>query len=112
MSEWEDIIITGRDKSRSHTPQPNDTELQAQIFILSAVPPQHWLNTFNAAAIASPGREGRITHTRANLLIVSGGPNTFDKRDADHLKTLVAYSNDEYRDSLQAMDVSGLDAFG
>ena len=118
MNEWEDIIILGHDKRSSISPRADDDELRRQAFELSELPPAEWVAHFNGAASASPGRQGRVAKAIQRrdsgkaLLFVHGGPNIFDQRDADHLKTLVAFANDKYRESLKAMDLSGLDAFG
>ena len=118
MTEWEDITITGHDKARSRQPSSSDTKLGRQLFTLSEKAPVEWAAYFNTAAKGAPGREGRVSEVMPDAfgitlrhLSVHGGPNIFDKRDADHLKTLVAFANDKYRESLQAMDLSGLDAF-
>ena len=91
---------------------PDDTELSRQVFVLSDIPPPHWADVFCAAMIGSPGRLGREGLVEGQDLIVWGGPKIFDKRDASHLKKLVAYANEKYRELLQPADLSGLDAFG
>ncbi len=112
MSEWEDITITGRDKELSKQPLNEDIELSLQVFTLSDMPPQRWMEICNAALVAEPGRLGREAEVREKSLFVWGGPNVFDERDAKHLKKLVAYTNEKYREALEPVDFGGLDAFG
>ncbi|MCY4019924.1 MAG: hypothetical protein OXG39_11005 [Chloroflexi bacterium] len=112
MSEWEDISITGRNKERSKQPLNEDAKLSRQVFTLSDIPPQRWMEICNAALLAEPGRLGRVAEVRGQSLYVWGGPNIFDERDANHLKKLVAYANEKYREALEPVDFGGLDAFG
>lgn len=112
MSEWEDITITGRDKKLSKQPLNEDVELSLQVFTLSDMPPQRWMEICDAALLAEPGRLGREAEVRGQSLFVWGGPNIFDERDAEHLKKLVAYANEKYREALEPVDFGGLDAFG
>ena len=112
MSEWEDITITGRDKELSKQPIYEDIELSRQVFALSDMPPPRWVEICNAALVAEPGRLGRKAEVRGQGLFVWGGPNIFDERDANHLKKLVAFANEKYREALEPVDFGGLDAFG
>ncbi len=112
MNEWEDITITRHDRERSHALRPDDVELSRQVFALSDLPQQRWLEVFIAAFVGSPGRLGRQAEIREQAMIVWGGPKIFDKHDANHLKKLVAYANEKYRELLQPVDLSGLDAVG
>ena len=112
MSDWEDITISRHDKESSQDLLPGDTELSRQVFVLSDIPPPHWADVFCAAMIGSPVRLGREAQVDGQDLIVWGGPKIFDERDANHLKKLVAYANEKYREILQPEDLSGLDAFG
>ena len=61
--------------------------------------------------IAEPGRLCRQAEARGLTLLVWGGPNIFVERDANHLKELVAYVNEKYRETLAPSNLSGLDAF-
>ena len=65
----------------------------------------------NGMLIAEPGRLFRQAEVRGLTLLVWGGPNIFVERDANHLKELVAYVNEKYRESLAPSNLSGLDAF-
>lgn len=53
-----------------------------------------------------------MAEVRGLNLVVWGGPKIFDERDAEHLKKLVNYSNDKYREILEPADLSGFDVFG
>lgn len=112
MSEWEDITITKHDKERSESPKPDDTELSRQVFVLSDIPPPRWVEICNAALLGTPGRLGREAEVQGQNLVVWGGPKIFDERDAEHLKKLVAYANEMYREILEPANLSGLNAFG
>ena len=112
MSEWEDIRITHHDTELSEAPGWDDLELSQQVLVLSAVPPQRWAEICNAAMIASPGRLGRMAEVNEKTLVIWGGPKIFDERDAEHLRKLVAYANEKYREMLEPVDLSGFDTFG
>ncbi len=112
MSEWADITISRHDKDSSQDLLPDDVELSRQVFVLSEIPPPRWAEVFCAAIVGSPGRLGREALVEGQDLIVWGGPKIFDERDANHLKKLVAYANEKYREILQPADLSGFDAFG
>ena len=112
MSEWEDITISRHDKDSSQDLLPEDIELSRQVFVLSDIPPTHWTDVFCAAMVGSPGRLGREAQIDGQDLMIWGGPKIFDERDARHLKKLVAYANEKYREMLQPADLSGFDAFG
>ena len=112
MSDWEDITISHHDKDNSQELLPHDTELTRQVFVLSEIPPPRWAGVFCAAMIGSPGRLGREAQVIGQDLVIWGGPKVFDERDANHLKKMVTYTNEKYREILQPADLSGLDAFG
>lgn len=112
MSEWEDITITKHDKERSESPKPDDTELSRQVLVLSSSPPPTWVEICNAILFTEPGRLGREAKVKGQALIVWGGPKIFDEHDAEHIKKLVAYTNERYKEMLQPADLSGFDAFG
>ena len=112
MSEWADITISRHDKENSQDLLPDDIELSRQVFVLSDIPPPRWADVFCAAIGGSPGRLGREATVKGQDLIVWGGPKIFDERDANHLKKMVAYANEKYREILQPADLSGFDAFG
>ena len=112
MGEWQDIKISRHDKDRSQDLIPDDIELSRQVLVLSDVPPPRWADVFCAAMVGSPGRFGREAEIKGKNLIVWGGPKTFNERDANHLKKLVAYTNEKYRELLQPADLSGFDSFG
>ena len=112
MSEWVDITIIGRDKQLSESPLNEDIELSKQVFSLSDMPPPRWVEICIDALYAEPGRLGRKAEVIGQSLCVWGGPNIFDERDANHLKKLVDYANEKYREALQPVDFGGLDAFG
>ena len=112
MSEWEDITIVRHDKEQSQPPTADDIELTKQVLVLSAMPPPRWAEICTAALGGTPGRLGRMAKVRGQNLVVWGGPKIFDERDAEHLKKLVTYSNDKYREILEPADLSGFDAFG
>ncbi len=112
MSEWEDITIARHDKQYSERPTADDAELSRQVFVLTDIPPPRWVEICNAALVGSPGRLGRKAEVSGKALTIWGGPKIFDERDANHLKTLVAYTNEQYRAILEPVDLSGLDAFG
>lgn len=112
MHEWKDIKIIGRDKTLSEQPVNEDTVLSRQVFKLSDAPPKRWVEVCNAVLFAEPGRLGREAEVRERSLYVWGGPNIFDEHDAKHLKKLVAFANDKYREMLAPVNFGGLDAFG
>ena len=112
MSEWEDIVITEHDKLQSERPTADEIELSRQVFVLSELPPRRWAKICNAAMVGSPSRLGRQAEVSGKTLIIWGGPKIFDERDAEHLKKLVAYTNEKYRETLEPVDLSGFDAFG
>ena len=112
MSEWEDITIVRHDKKRSQPPTVDDVELTKQVLVLSAMPPPRWAGICTAALGGTPGRLGRMAEVRGQNLVVWGGPKIFDERDAQHLKKLVDYTNEKYREILEPANLSGLDAFG
>ena len=112
MNEWKPIEIIRRDTQHSEPPDKTRMVLGRQVFALSSKPPDAWMELFNVAAAASPGREGRKVRADGRRLYVFGGPNIFDKSDALNLQGLVSYANDKYRESLQEVDLSGLDLFG
>ena len=112
MSEWENITILRHDKDRSQPPTADDVELTRQVLVLSAMPPSRWAEICTAALGGTPGRLGRMAEVRGQHLVVWGGPKIFDERDAEHLKKLVNYSNDKYREILEPADLSGFDVFG
>ncbi len=74
MSEWEDITITGRDKTQSKQPINEDIELSRQVFKLSDMPPPRWVEICNAALVAEPGRLGREAEVRGKDLHCLGRP--------------------------------------
>ena len=112
MGEWEDITISRHDKDNSQELLPEHVELSRQVFVLSDIPPPRWADVLCAAMVGSPGRLGREAQVDGQDLIIWGGPKVFDERDASHLKRLVAYANEKYRELLQPADLSGFDAFG
>ncbi|MCY3832322.1 MAG: hypothetical protein OXG85_04860 [Chloroflexi bacterium] len=112
MSEWEDITIERHDKQQSERPTADDVELSRQVLVLSELPPPRWAGICKAALLGSPGRLGRQAEVSGNALIIWGGPKIFDERDANHLKKMVAYTNEKYREILEPVDLSGFDAFG
>lgn len=112
MSQWEDIIIIRHDNQQSEPPESDDLELSRQAFALSDMPPQRWVEICIAALVGSPGRLGREAEVIGQHLVIWGGPKIFDERDANHLKKLVAYTNEKYREILEPVDLSGFDAFG
>ena len=112
MSEWKDITIVRHDKRQSHGLTAEDVELTKQVLVLSAMPPSRWAEICTAALGGTPGRLGRMAEVQGQNLVVWGGPKIFDETDAEHLKTLVAYANSTYREMLEPVDLSGLDAFG
>lgn len=111
MDKWVDITITGRDKEKSETLILEDSELSRQVFTLSDHPPERWAEIFSAVLIAQPGRLFRDGEVKGRTILIWGGPNVFDQRDADHLKKLVSFTNTKYREALVPADYSGLDAF-
>ena len=115
MSEWEDITITGRDKESSSnkaTCTPDGPELGKQVFELNHPTTKDWREIFDGIFIAEPGRLGREAKAASTSIHLWGGPFIFDERDAEHLKQLVAYTNEKYRENLEpAGDLSGFDAF-
>ena len=112
MSEWDDITIVRHDKEHSQAPTADDVELTKQVLVLSAMPPPRWAEICNAILLAEPGRLGREGELKGQTLLVWGGPKVFDESDANHLKRLVNYTNERYREVLAPIDLSGLDAFG
>lgn len=116
MSEWEDIIITGRDKESSTNQvisTPDGPALGKQVFRLNQPTPKDWREIFDGIFIAEPGRLGREARATSTSIHLWGGPFIFDERDANHLKELVAYTNKRFRESLEPEgDLSGFDAFG
>jgi hypothetical protein len=112
MSEWEDITIVRQDKERSQPPTADDVELTKQVLVLSALPPPRWAEICTAALGGTPGRLGRMAEVQGQNLVVWGGPKIFDERDAEHLKKLIGYANTTYREILEPVNLSGLDAFG
>ena len=112
MNQWEDITIVRHDKQQSEPPETDDLELSRQVFQLSDMPPQRWVEICIAALVGSPGRLGREAEVNGQNLVIWGGPKIFDKRDAKHLKKLVGYTNEKYREILEPADLSGFDAFG
>jgi hypothetical protein len=112
MSEWEDITIVRHDKQQSQRPTADDIELTKQVLVLSAMPPPRWAEICTAALGGTPGRLGRTAEVQGQNLVVWGGPMIFDENDAEHLKRLVAYANMTYREMLEPLNLSGLDAFG
>lgn len=112
MSAWEDITIVRHDKLQSVLPAADDVELSRQAFLLSDIPPPRWADICNAILYAEPGRLGREAEVKGQALFVWGGPRIFDERDANHLKKLVDYANERYREILEPLDLSGLNAFG
>ena len=111
MSEWEDIRIVRHDKERSERPTADDFELSRQVFVLSEEPPQRWVEICNVAFGGTPGRLGRESQIKGRYLHTWGGPRIFDERDANHLKQIVAYANERYREILAPVDLSGLAEF-
>ena len=111
MSEWEDITIAQHNKQRSKSPKVADAELSYQVFVLSDLPPPRWVEICNAIMVAEPGRLGRMGEVHNRELVVWGGPKIFDEWDAKHLKKLVAYTNEKYRETLQPIDLSGFEVF-
>lgn len=112
MNQWEDITITQHDKERSKRPTADDSELSRQVFVLSDIPPPRWVEICKAIMIAEPGRLGRMGEVDKHELLVWGGPKIFDAWDAEHLKKLVDYANEKYRETLEPVNLSGFDAFG
>lgn len=112
MNEWEDIVITRHDKLQCEPPDTGDLELSRQVFVLSDMPPKRWVEICIATLVGSPGRLGREAEIDGQSLVIRGGPKIFDERDASHLKKLVAYANEKYREILEPIDLGGFDAFG
>ena len=112
MNEWKDVVITRHYKQQSEPPEADDLELSRQVFVLSDIPPKRWIEICIAALVGSPGRLGREAEVNGQHLIIWCGPKIFDERDANHLKKLVAYTNEKYREILEPVDLSGFDAFG
>lgn len=110
--EWVDITITGRDEGLSEKPTAGDVELRKQVFLLSQEPPSEWAELFRETLSASPGRLGRSGEVSGRVLYVWGGPNIFDRGDAEHLQSIVRFVNDKMSEALQPADHSGFDAFG
>ncbi len=112
MSEWEDIKIVRHDKQQSQRPTTDDIELTKQVLVLSAMPPPRWAEICNGALLGTPGRLGRMAEVQGQNLVVWGGPKIFDEQDAELLKKLIGYANTTYREMLEPVNLSGLDAFG
>ncbi len=112
MNEWEDITITRHDKQHSEHLSADDRELSRQVFVLSEMPPQRWQEIFNAAMVGSPGRLGREAQVNGRTVVIWGGPRIFDDYDAKHLKNMIAYTNESYREILEPVNLSGFDEFG
>ncbi len=111
MGEWEDITIAHHDKKRSQPLTTDDSELSKQVFVLSDIPPRRWAEICNAALVAEPGRLGRVAEVKGQDLFIWGGPKIFDKQDAKHFQKLLAYVNVKYRETLEPIDLSGLEVF-
>lgn len=116
MSEWQDVMIIGRDREQSYD-APVETEdgleLGRQVFKLSRRASEQWRAHFHSIFINEPGRPGRMAVANATSIELWGGAYIFDERDVEHLKALLDYANWNFRERFETTgDISGLDAFG
>ena len=105
MTTWEDTKITGKNEQRSVKSSGGD-ELGLQAFILSQPVPTEWQAYFDEMFELEPNRLGRKAKAKQQTIHTWGGPKIFDQRDLDHLKEMVAYADEKYRDYLKPGDIA------
>ena len=97
MNHWEPIRVTGYDEQKSLQSVKVNDRFSDIVFTISAVPPSHWQQIFASVYKKDPPVLEWTATVKSRYIHVRGFAEKAGQHALDHLKGIVAHTNDAYQ---------------